>query len=210
MLENTQNKDAVFIYGDIRGFSAWSIRNQPDIHDFIEKYYDIVLQNFPSASESLRRKVVKFLGDGFFSVIEYDKKNPQALPRALYNAMFRCQHIYSDFTDFKKATSLHGIDSLGIGFGISYGNALRFNLPGGGIDYVGEKVNFASRLCGAAQAGTIYGDADVRKQIGALLDDETEIYEEGLVPGVSLKGYSNTTEPEKIYSYKLRKTRKNG
>jgi len=208
MIENAQYKDAVYIYGDIRGFTKWSIRNQTEISELIDKYYEIILNQFRNTSELRREKVIKFLGDGFFAVVEFDKTHPNSLSRALFKAMIKCQIVYSNFVDFKEKSTLHNIDDLGIGFGITYGNCLRFNLPGNGIDYIGEKVNYAARLCGAAQTGQIYTDQDVRKQLDDILDDVTEIYEEGIVNDIPLKGYSNTAEPEKIYAYKLRKTRK--
>jgi class 3 adenylate cyclase len=151
ILDNYREVTALFIFADIRGFGNWGKQYPQEIRQLLEIEYSLARRFFDGSRKKLhRKKLVKFVGDGFFAANEVGENTHDALT----NAVIESADDILDFVGyFNKAVSdslLHNRHGLGVGFGMSFGIGYRFNLTGFGTDYVGVPVNLASRLCSAA------------------------------------------------------------
>jgi class 3 adenylate cyclase len=163
-IENDIIREAFFVFVDIRGFTDWAKDNQFEIKKLINLTYSTGVDIFGQRKEqSYLQRVVKYLGDGFFAALEYkDDESDHFISTMNQTIDNSCQFIKV----FKKKvfdSNLHDKNSLGIGIGISFGSAIRFNMPGMPIDYSGKCVNISSRLCDVALDKEIVLEGDLIK-----------------------------------------------
>ena len=74
---NLTRVNAFYIFADIRGFSKWSRENQGEIKALLNMLYSHADSLFGSQSKKYYKRVVKYLGDGFFAVNEYGENQFQ-------------------------------------------------------------------------------------------------------------------------------------
>ncbi len=158
--------DGFYIFADIRGFSKWANNNLYEVESLLEIYYSLVYQNFGDRTKTkYLNRVVKFLGDGFFAVREYNINLNKSFDRNLFLCITSMIDFKNSFLDALNSSRLHERDKLGITFGLSYGKARKFNLPGFPKDYIGDKINLSSRLCSVGEASEFVIEYDLKKDI---------------------------------------------
>ena len=158
IITNDCIKEGIYAFIDIRGFTKWSLDNQLEIKKLLEIFYDCGIQSFGERKEqSYLKRIVKYLGDGFFAVNEYDPntENDLDLIDSMNQMVASSCNLIIEFRKRIVRSSLHDKNRIGIGIGISYGPSLRFNLKGQPFDYSGKSINTASRLCSVAMDGEI-------------------------------------------------------
>jgi len=158
-LQNTTVRNAVYVFGDIRGFSAWSERYQLQTADLLEVVYSLSFGTFGDRREqAFLQRVVKLTGDGFFAVHEYPANDAIQLRTALASVVRKCDSYLFAIRSALKESGLPEVEQLAFGFGITFGPGFRFYIQGSSHDYVGERINLAARLCDVAEGGEILGD----------------------------------------------------
>jgi len=160
--ENFEEIDAVYVFLDVRGFTQWSRSNPGDIRRLASLIYNIADEVFESKADSkYKRRVVKNLGDGCFCVNEYRKDRlVRQSAVASFMGIFR---YYQYFHAALRESNIHGKTALDLGFGTTYGASHRFYTRGQSLDYIGEKVNLASRLCGKAEKGQVVLEIEMKE-----------------------------------------------
>ena len=163
-LKNFHPVSAIYVFADIRGFSSWARDNQTELKKLLKITYSLAIQVFGEKTNvRYMKRIVKFTGDGFFAVNEYNDSS-------LHNIDFRDKLIdiilsmnnYVHYFNFLVGNSnLHDRGNLGIGFGVTYGFSNRFNLPGYPIDYTGHKINYCSRLCSLSISSEMVFEQDL-------------------------------------------------
>ena len=152
--ESFQEADAVYVFFDVRGFTPWSRKNPGDIRRLVSILYNLADEVFESKAEAKqKRRVIKNLGDGCFCVNEY--KNDSLVGESATTSFMNIIQCYHYFQLALSKSNIHGKKSLDLGFGCSYGSSHRFYTKGQSIDFVGEKVNLAARLCSKAEPGQV-------------------------------------------------------
>jgi len=170
-LLNLKEVEGFYIFGDIRGFSKWANNNLSEVAGLLEITYSLAPQIF---GDSTRRdyRVVKFLGDGFFAVREYVGRTKVSFKKNLIKTINNMIEFKQFFLKELSSSILHEKDKLGISFGLSYGISRRFNLPGFALDYVGDKINLASRLCSLARPSDFVIEHDLKEYILEFIKDK--------------------------------------
>jgi class 3 adenylate cyclase len=167
-LDNYKEKTAILIFSDLRGFTPWSQRHQNEVKKLTRMFYSLAIQVFGERkSTTLIRRVVKFLGDGFFAVNEYDDEENESFYKSLAVSLKNIIEFVPAFYTGISQSNLHDRGEIKAGFGVSYGTSFRFNMPGRPLDYVGSKINLAARLCGIAQSSEIVIEYDLKDHICA-------------------------------------------
>jgi len=181
MISSSELRDAVFLFSDIRGFSEWMLKNQHEAADLLDLYYSAAFENLGSRREQeYPRRVAKLLGDGFLVVYEYDGRKNSNLKEAIKKLIENTILFRIDFYQKLEGSTIHGKRSLKCGFGLSYGKAVRIGIPGYPLDYVSDKINFASRLVNVANKDEVVFEEDLWEYIEAedvfsLEKDEREL-----------------------------------
>lgn len=147
---------ALFIFADIRGFGRWGMQYPQEIKKLLEIEYSLARRFFDgSRKKHHRKKLVKFVGDGFFAANEVDHSDKQELTETVGQSANDILDFVGSFNTALLDTAIHDKHEIGVGFGMSFGIGYRFNLSGFGTDYVGVQVNLASRLCSVANASEL-------------------------------------------------------
>jgi class 3 adenylate cyclase len=168
-LSDFTDVSALYIMSDIRGFSVWSRKNQPEIRKLTKILYSLALELFGRrTAETRNRRVVKVLGDGFFAVSEYDDESDDSFLQRLTDTVGAIRSFLRVFDRAIAASNLHDRGDIKVSFGVSYGNSFRFHLPGQPLDYIGEKVNFSARLCSIAAPSEIVVEHDLAERLRSL------------------------------------------
>jgi class 3 adenylate cyclase len=157
---------SLYTFGDLRGFTKWVKQSESELKRLLEILYTTAQESFGGKEEqTYPRRIVKFLGDGFFAVNEYD--DSQGKP-AVSKAFLR---TFEDILSFRNAfraeirnSNFHLRPKSSCGFGISYGAAVRFSLAGHPLDYAGSQINVASRLCSKSESDEILMEMDIRNK----------------------------------------------
>lgn len=158
---------AFYVFADIRGFTEWSSANLFEVDDLLRIAYSLAFKCFGEIriTKNLKR-VVKFLGDGFFAVNEYGKNiSPDKFLVTLLKVLENVEHYRAGFKEQIRISKLHDKKKLSIGFGVSYGKSKRFHLPGFPKDYVGDRINLAARLCSEAAPLEIVLEPDLKEYL---------------------------------------------
>jgi class 3 adenylate cyclase len=174
---------ALYIFGDLRGFTKWVKESESELKRLLEILYTNAQEAFGRKEErAYQRRIVKFLGDGFFAVNEYDDSKGKP---AVSDAFLRTFEDILSFRDsFRKEirnANFHQRPRPFCGFGISYGAAVRFSLPGHPLDYAGGQVNLASRLCSKSEADEIFAELDIHKK---YMDQVSRKYRLSVPPSI--------------------------
>ena len=153
LIANSTASSGLFLFADIRGFSAWMKENQYEASALLDRYYGAAFAAFGARKEQrLHRRVSKLLGDGFFVVHEYQGSDANGLQEVLSPLISSIITFRIDFYQRLKRAALHGSGELKCAFGLSFGPCQRISIPGYPLDFVSHRINFASRLVSVANA----------------------------------------------------------
>ena len=166
-LLKTHRREVVAVFLDMRGFTAFTDRAEPEeVMDVLAQYYDVMGKLIIAHEGTLEH----FEGDGmniFFN-------DPLPLENPAANAVRMALEMRNRFVDLQQAWQKRAVElSLGIGIAQGYATlgAVGFE---GRWEYacVGSVMNRASRLCNEAKGGQILIDlkalASVEDRIDAV------------------------------------------
>ena len=180
--------DGFYIFADIRGFTNWSKNNILEIEKLFNIFYPLATKYFGEKETDQKipfRRIVKFLGDGFFAIEEYLDANQ--ITKKIYE-------IINNIIEFRKAfvkelnnKKIPKRDNLNFGFGITYSSAQRFKIKSG-FDWTGNKVNYAARFCSVADKNEIILEEDFQDILTTSANPiKKDIKNYGRIPVLSIK-----------------------
>jgi adenylate cyclase len=181
-LLNGQRRDVVAIFGDLRGFTAFSSRAEPDvIMPVLEEYYRALGAVITRHEATL----VNFTGDGVMVLVNA----PVARANPALHGLRLAIDMQAALQPLIAGWSAKG-HTMGFGVGIAMGPAIVGTVGyEGRLDYtaIGSVVNLASRLCDLAKDTQILTDPVVAREV------------KGNIPLVSLgnhaiKGYDHPSQ----------------
>lgn len=156
--------DVVVLFCDLRGFTAFSARAEPEaVIGVLGEYYD-VLETVVRTHEAT---LTNFSGDGAMVLLNAPVSCPDPALRAVAMACDMQASVQ------KLLAGRQGLDHrLGFGVGLAMGPATVGRIGSGGrLDYtaVGTVVNLASRLCSIAGDCEVLVDRVAADAVGARL-----------------------------------------
>lgn len=83
-----------------------------------------------------------------------------------------CERFYQRLRE----STIHNKRSLRCAFGLSYGKGLRITIPGYPLDYISERINYASRLVGVADDDEVVLERELIDHITA--EEVLELHKE--------------------------------
>ncbi len=180
--------EAVVVFCDLRGFTAFSTRAEPEavIH-LLGEYYDALER----AANAHGGTLTNFTGDGAMVLVNAPVANPD--PALSAAEMARDMQVGVQALLAGQRAQTH---QLGFGVGLAMGPATVGRIGSEGrLDYtaIGNVVNLAARLCASAADGEILIDHNAARAIGARLP---LVELEALV----LKGFD---EPVSVFAMRL-------
>jgi len=202
MITNTKEINGFYIFSDLRGFTNWSESNQTEIDLLLDMVYTLGLSSFGERKgETYPKRIVKFLGDGFFAVNEFKRTDNLDFINKMNETLYSCSVFILNFMRELDKVNIHDKERIGVGFGIAFGSAIRFNLPGGSLDYAGKHVNYSARLCAAAENGEILMEKEFSQYRSKMQIPEMYYYDERHLEMKSIGEYNAiSVKPEKIPS----------
>jgi len=163
---------------DIRSFSKWAKNNEAYAPILVGRFYKFLQEKFLEIKEDIDKTLFKPLGDGgllIFGFKEIPADSPKKISDEILSAedknrieeiiSFVCEKIPSQFSHqiIRPVSEAGGrAESLAIGIGISFGILKIINLDDAGkkIDFFGNAINLASRLCSEARPQGIVIDVE--------------------------------------------------
>ncbi|WP_065756901.1 cache domain-containing protein [Bradyrhizobium paxllaeri] len=146
-------REVVAIFGDLRGFTAFSARAEPDvIIAVLREYYEAI----GAVTERHSATLIRFAGDGVMVLVNAPVACDDPAERGVRLAI-DMQAAVQSLADSWNARGC----AIGFGVGIAMGPATVGTLGWHGrLDYtaIGSVVNLASRLCGLAEDTQILVD----------------------------------------------------
>ena len=171
-------QDVVVLFADIRGFTRFTERNDP------EYVVSVLNRTFTELSVPLRvfdGILDKYIGDGFLAFFEAKPGSDTAAQRAVEAACM----MQKAFRNLWRDAASSDLRELGLGIGVSAGRVVVGNIGSeGSMDYtvVGDAVNVASRLEGMARRGEVLLCGAVQSQLRTDLSSEL-VHRAGRVRG---------------------------
>lgn len=159
-------REVTVLFADIRGFTQMSERMTPEqvvgmLNTFLPVIMDKVLAN--------EGMVNKFAGDNIMAVWNAPQSQPDHA-RLAVKAAWEAQQTIAEM--MKNDPSLPPAQ---FGIGINTGVAVAGNVGAPGrVEYtvIGDSVNLASRICGAAPAGEIWIGPETHRQAAEVIEAE--------------------------------------
>ena len=155
-----QRREVVAIFGDLRGFTAFSARAEPDvILAVLREYYEAI----GAVTARHAATLIRFAGDGVMVLVN--------APVTCENPAHRGVQLAVDMQTAVQALAgawSAGGCAMGFGVGIAMGSATVGTLGyHGRLDYtaIGNVVNLASRLCSLADDAQILVEPVVAEQV---------------------------------------------
>jgi class 3 adenylate cyclase len=162
-LENYKETNAIYIFCDIRDFTSWSQKHQNEIKKLTKILYSLAIEVFGQRKKAtLTHRIVKFLGDGFFAISEYDDDDTESFPMSLGVTFQNILNFIQAFYLGIAQSNLHDKGEIKVSFGVSYGPSFRFHIPGQPLDFIGTKINLAARLCSISANSEIVIEYDLK------------------------------------------------
>ncbi|WP_046862656.1 adenylate/guanylate cyclase domain-containing protein [Microvirga massiliensis] len=175
MLEGRRT-DVVAVFGDLRGFTAFSVRASPEeVMQVLSEYHEALGAIISQHHATL----TSFSGDGLMILVNAPVPVPDPVPKAIDMAVVMQTAVQELIEQWN--TRGH---QIGFGVGLAYGEATVGRIGyEGRYDYtaIGSVVNLASRLCASAKNGEILID-----EAAAAHANECNIVALGLRP---IKGF---------------------
>jgi adenylate cyclase len=177
-----QRREVVAIFGDLRGFTAFSARAEPDvILAVLREYYEAV----GAVTARHEGTLIRFAGDGVMVLVNAPVTCEDPADRGIRLAIDMQNAVQA-----LAGTWNAGGYAVGFGVGIAMGPATVGTLGyDGRLEYtaIGNVVNLASRLCSLADDGQILVDPIVTEQVR----DRVALASVGERP---IKGYDHALE----------------
>ena len=155
-----ERREIVAIFGDLRGFTAFSARAEPDvIMAVLREYYEAIDTVTARHSATL----VRFAGDGVMVLVNA----PVPCEDPAHSGMQIAIDMQAAVQSLAGSWNANGC-AMGFGVGIAMGPATVGTIGSHGrLDYtaIGNVVNLASRLCGLADDTQILADPVVTKHV---------------------------------------------
>jgi adenylate cyclase len=153
-------QEVTALFSDIRGFTAMSERQAPqDIVRMLNEYFELMVDVLFHQQGTLD----KFVGDEIIGLFGAPVAVPDAELRAVQCAL-EMQRVLKDFNRTRLA---EGQEEIRVGIGINTGHVVTGAIGSSrALQYtaIGDAMNLASRLCGAAAADQILiSEATYRK-----------------------------------------------
>lgn len=177
-----QRREVVAIFGDLRGFTAFSARAEPDaILTVLREYYEAI----GAVTARHEATLIRFAGDGVMVLVNAPVACENPADRGIKLAIDMQAAVQSLATTWYADGC-----AVGFGVGIAMGPATVGTLGyQGRLDYtaIGNVVNLASRLCGLAGDGQILVDPVVTGHVR----DSIAL---GSIGPRTIKGYDQAVE----------------
>jgi class 3 adenylate cyclase len=177
-----QRREVVAIFGDLRGFTAFSARAEPDaILAVLREYYEAI----GAVTARHEATLIRFAGDGVMVLVNA----PVACENPAHRGIRLAIDMQAAVQSLASTWYANGC-AIGFGVGIAMGPATVGTLGfQGRLDYtaIGNVVNLASRLCGLADDGQILVDPVVTGHVR----DDIALASVGQQP---IKGYDQAVE----------------
>jgi adenylate cyclase len=155
-----QRREVVAVFGDLRGFTAFSARSEPDvIMAVLREYYEAV----GAVTTRHEATLIRFAGDGVMVLVNAPVVCENPADHAVQLAIDLQVAVQSLACNWCAAGY-----AIGFGVGIAMGPATVGTVGyEGRLDYtaLGNVVNLASRLCGFAKDAQILADPTVAESI---------------------------------------------
>src|SRR3954468_12280702 len=155
-----QRREVVAIFGDLRGFTAFSARAEPEvILAVLKEYYEAVGAVITRHEATL----IRFAGDGVMVLVNA----PVACENPAHRGLRLAMDLQVAVQSLSKSWCAGGT-SMGFGVGIAMGPATVGTVGyEGRLDYtaIGNGVNLASRLCALADDAQILVDPAVAERV---------------------------------------------
>ena len=162
-LLKTHRREVVVVFLDLRGFTAFTDRSEPEeVMGVLGEYHRVMGQLVVAHEGTLER----FAGDGLMIFFN----DPIQLEHPTLNAVKMSLDMQAQFAPLRTAWKKRGFD-LDLGIGIAQGyatlGAIGFE---GRWDYacIGSVTNLAARLCGEAKGGQVLTN---QKTLSCIEDD---------------------------------------
>jgi adenylate cyclase len=154
-------RETTVMFTDVRGFTAWSERHPPaHIVSVLNDYFELMVD----AIHRHKGTLDKFMGDGILALFGAPISYGQDAANAVGCALEMMQAV-GQFNREHAATG----DHFSIGIGIDTGPIVAGYMGSSrSMEYtaIGDHVNLASRLCGAAKPGQILVSAATLRAVG--------------------------------------------
>ena len=152
----TGRKNMAFIFSDVRGFTAFSERNDPSTVIEVLNYYLEFQSNIIKKNNG---DINDYVGDEIMAHFSGDRWADRAVDTAI--------KIMKEVKKVNEAREKDGLPTFEIGIGVHGGDVVTGNIGSQfRMDFacVGDAVNLTSRLCSAAKAGEILVSQELFKQ----------------------------------------------
>jgi adenylate cyclase len=155
-----QRREVVAIFGDLRGFTAFSARAEPDaVMAVLREYYEAI----GAVTTRHEATLIRFAGDGVMVLVNA----PVACENPAHHGLRLAIDMQVAVQSLADSWYAGGC-AMGFGVGIAMGPATVGTVGyEGRLDYtaIGNVVNLASRLCGSADDAQILVDPLVAKRV---------------------------------------------
>jgi class 3 adenylate cyclase len=155
-----QRREVVTIFGDLRGFTAFSARAEPDaVLAVLRQYYEAI----GAVTARHEATLIRFAGDGVMVLVNA----PVACKNPAQRGVRLAIDMQAAVQSLAGAWNAGGC-AIGFGVGVAMGPATVGTLGyQGRLDYtaIGNAVNLASRLCSLADDGQILLDPAVTEHV---------------------------------------------
>lgn len=159
-----QRAEVVAVFGDLRGFTAFAARAEPDeIMQLLSAYHAAV----GAVVTRYEATLTSFAGDGFMALVNA----PVPCPDPALRAARMAADMQAAVRRLSREWRAQG-RAVGFGIGLAMGTATVGRIGyDNRLDYtaIGNVVNLASRLCSAAEDGQVLVDASTAAAIGGAL-----------------------------------------
>jgi class 3 adenylate cyclase len=155
-----QRREVVAIFGDLRGFTAFSARAEPDvIMAVLREYYEAA----GAVTTRYEATLIRFAGDGVMVLVNAPVVRESPAHHGLRLAIDMQAAVQAVVNSWSA-----GDYAMGFGVGIAMGPATVGTIGyEGRVDYtaIGNVVNLASRLCGSADDAQILVDPVIAERV---------------------------------------------
>jgi class 3 adenylate cyclase len=160
-LLDSHRAEIVAVFCDLRGFTSFAHTARPEeMMGLVQEYYEALGEIITRYEATL----TCFMGDGLMLLLNAPVPCPEPAMRGVRMAMEMQAAIQSVMSGWRARGH-----TIGFGMGLAKGPAIVGRIGyEGRSDYtaIGNVVNLASRICGAAEDGQILMDAAVAAEIG--------------------------------------------
>jgi adenylate cyclase len=154
-----EQREATILFADVRGFTSLSEERSPEaVVELLNTYFSLIVERVLAEGGMVN----KFGGDNILVVWnapKFQEDHAFAAVRAAVEAQQAIGRIQEEQPDLPK---------LQFGLGINTGEVLAGNVGSEGrLEYtvIGDSVNLAARLCGAAPGGQVWITAQTYEQV---------------------------------------------